>query len=498
DILDEATRKDLFTDTFCKLCRVVLQFESQRMSHYKGKKHAQKVRLYIQMHGEKSVRQEKDGSSFQLALAWFQVNGSEVVDKNKYCNLCNMIFTSPIVALSHYLGKIHAKKLKQLSGDQAYMPAQSMQPVPAEDSSTSSNARLKINDPEKYCRLCCAPFDNPVTAHQHYVGKKHRRNEARKKLLEELGDKAIPAESSTSGSFFSAIGAGYYLCPVCNITLTSIETYQSHMQGNFLSNLCRETVLAILRKKSNKTNYSFQDELTDHIQVQKAQDLQPGRYLVKAEEEEFQDKNIEGGSNLGEVLSSNFKYAQVQHYSLFSETQWSTTTGENRSPSWPSAGEHALEKTPNCHDNKGYYKVGQASEVATIREKSFSLHLVAPSEGCYKLRLAETFTSSYKNEQKFQLEHSEEEKYTREELKYEKETTKQKRKKNSEDAHLGKENEKQKRIKVEIGLGKEKKSRPYKENPAEKESKNPQNGKKSQTNMKREDELLWDESVLTY
>lgn len=32
--LDEATRKDLFTDTFCKVCGAVLQFESQRISHY--------------------------------------------------------------------------------------------------------------------------------------------------------------------------------------------------------------------------------------------------------------------------------------------------------------------------------------------------------------------------------------------------------------------------------------------------------------------------------
>lgn len=65
----------------------------------------------------------------ELAFAWFQTDGSGVLDKNKYCNLCNVIFTSPVVALSHYLGKIHAKKLKQLSGDQAHMPAQTIQPV---------------------------------------------------------------------------------------------------------------------------------------------------------------------------------------------------------------------------------------------------------------------------------------------------------------------------------------------------------------------------------
>ncbi|KFQ08227.1 Zinc finger matrin-type protein 1, partial [Leptosomus discolor] len=204
-ILDEATRKDLFTDTFCKVCRAVLQFESQRMSHYKGKKHAQKVRFYIQMHGEKDERQEHGK----------QKKTDCIMDRNKYCNLCNVFFTSPVVALSHYLGKVHAKKLKQLSGGQAHMPAQSLQPVP-----------------DKYCKLCCAPFNNPFAAQQHYVGKKHRRNEARKKILEELGDKGVPAESSTNSSFFSPIGVGYYMCPVCNISLTSIETYQSHVQGN--------------------------------------------------------------------------------------------------------------------------------------------------------------------------------------------------------------------------------------------------------------------------
>uniref|UniRef100_A0A8C0AQG3 C2H2-type domain-containing protein n=1 Tax=Buteo japonicus TaxID=224669 RepID=A0A8C0AQG3_9AVES len=194
-----------------------------------GKKHAQKVRLYIQMHGKKDERQE-DGKQkktdllvTELALVWFQMDGSGVVDRNKYCNLCNMFFTSPIVALSHYLGKIHAKKLKQLSPS-AEKP---LLPSKAEESSSSSNTRLKLNDPDKYCKLCCAPFNNPLVAQQHYVGKKHRRNEARKKILEELGDKAVPAESSSN-----AVGVGYYMCSICNITLTSIETYQSHVQGN--------------------------------------------------------------------------------------------------------------------------------------------------------------------------------------------------------------------------------------------------------------------------
>ncbi|KAF1499341.1 Zinc finger matrin-type protein 1, partial [Eudyptula minor] len=500
DILDEATRKDLFTDTFCKVCGAVLQFESQRMSHYKGKKHAQKVRLYIQMHGEKDGRQEH-GKQKKTDCVNFQTDGSGVLDKNKYCNLCNVIFTSPVVALSHYLGKIHAKKLKQLSGDQAHMPAQTIQPVSAEESSSSSNTRLKLNDPDKYCKLCCAPFNNPLVAQQHYVGKKHKRNEARRKILEELGDKAVPAESSTNGSLFSAVGVGYYMCPICNIALTSIETYQSHVQGN--KHRIKETALVNLMKKSKKMHDSFQDELTDYIKVQKARGLEPRRYLGKAEEEEFQDKNIEGGGDLGEVVSSNFKCEQGQRSSLFSETQSPTNSGENRSPSWPSACEHALEKTPDCCYNKGYCKEEQASEVVTIRDKSFSL-LVAESKDRYKLMLAETSTSSYRKEQILQIKHFVEEKYISEELKYGKEATKQKRKENIEGVDFGKENQKQKRIKFDIDSVNERKSRPYKdkrvkENFAEKERKKHKKGKKKpQTDGKREEELLWDESVLGY
>ncbi|XP_009873938.1 PREDICTED: zinc finger matrin-type protein 1-like [Apaloderma vittatum] len=216
------------------------------MSHYKGEKRAQNLRRYVQMHGEKDERQEP-GKQIKLALVWFQMDESGVEDKNKCCDVCGMFFTSPAVALSHYLGKVHRKKLKQLSGDQAHMAAQSMQPLsalqmplaekpllPSEaaESSSSSDTKLNLNDPEKYCKLCCAPFNNPLMAWEHYVGKRHRKNEARQKVLKKLGDSAVPAEFVTSGSFFSAVGAGYCVCSVCNIVLTSVQMYHSHMMGN--------------------------------------------------------------------------------------------------------------------------------------------------------------------------------------------------------------------------------------------------------------------------
>ncbi|NXW84898.1 ZMAT1 protein, partial [Alopecoenas beccarii] len=492
-ILDEATRKDLFTNSFCKVCGTALQSESQRTLHHKGKKHTQKIHLYIQVHGEKDERQEH-GKQKKMDCMSFQGDGSGVVSKTRHCNLCNAFFNSPVAVLSHYLEKHHTKMLKQLSGGQAHAPAQSMQPV--SESSLSSNTRLKLNDSDKYCELCSAPFNNSFMAQQHYIGKKHRRNEARKKLLEELGDKAIPAGSSTNDSFLSALGVGYYLCSMCDIVLTSVESYQSHMQGN----KHQIKKLVNLTNKSNRTHDFSQDDFMDYIEFRNSRCLEPSRCLGEAEQEEFRDENTEGRGDHGEVISSHFKCEHSQKSSLFSETQPLTNTGGNKSASWPLAGEHALEKTLNYCYNKGYCKEEQVSEVATVREKSFSLS-VAESKDCYKLTLAETSTSSYVKDQKLHIKPCKEEKHISEELESKKEDTKLKRRKNSEGGDFGKENEKQKRIKLEIDLVNEKKSRPYKhiqltENPAEKDSKNyRRDKKKSQPDVKREEELLWDESV---
>ncbi|NXA31388.1 ZMAT1 protein, partial [Eudromia elegans] len=487
DILDEATRKELFTDTFCKLCGAVLQFESQRMSHYEGKKHAQKVRLYIQMHNEKEERQEH-GKQKKVDCVNFQTDSSGVVDRNKYCNICNMIFTSPIVALSHYLGKVHAKKLKQLSGDQAQMSAQQTQPVSAEESSSSSNKSLELNDPKKYCKLCCAPFNNPLAAHQHYVGKKHRRNEARKKMMEEMGDKAAPAESSTN-----AVGVDQYVCPICNVTLSSVEMYQSHMQEN--KHQTKETKIVDLVKNSKTTYDSFQDELTDYIKVQKNRGLESKTLSRKTDEEVFQDKDIEGRSDPGEVLPSNFTNEQTQHSSLCSETHSPTKTGENSS-----ACENALEPVPDCHCDVACCVDKKASEVATIREEGFGLS-AAKSSDCHELLSAETALSTYRKEQKPLGKHVEESEYINVELKYKNKGTKKRRKENSEDS--GKESEQPKRVKVDVNLINEKRSRSYKdkkrEKLAERESKkHKKDKKKPQTEGKTEEELLWDESILGY
>lgn len=42
-----------------------------------------------------------------------------VSDRSKVCHVCNMNFSSPVVAESHYKGKVHAKNLRMKIGPQA-------------------------------------------------------------------------------------------------------------------------------------------------------------------------------------------------------------------------------------------------------------------------------------------------------------------------------------------------------------------------------------------
>uniref|UniRef100_A0A3Q0THW7 Zinc finger protein 346 n=1 Tax=Amphilophus citrinellus TaxID=61819 RepID=A0A3Q0THW7_AMPCI len=86
---------DLFSDSQCKVCSAVLISESQKLTHYQSKKHANKVRRYLSIQNE----QEPDCN-----------NGD--TDRLKVCHVCNMTFSAPVVAESHYQGKVHAKNLR--------------------------------------------------------------------------------------------------------------------------------------------------------------------------------------------------------------------------------------------------------------------------------------------------------------------------------------------------------------------------------------------------
>nr|XP_021154599.1 zinc finger matrin-type protein 4 isoform X1 [Columba livia] len=212
--------QELFTESYCRVCSAQLISESQRVAHYESRKHASKVRLYYMLH-------PVDGGCPAKKLRSENGSDGDSVDKNKCCTLCNMSFTSAVVAESHYQGKIHAKRLKLLLGEQPALKA--TEPSlgslkPHADGPAAVPAPHPRRDSDRYCQLCAAWFNNPLMAQQHYDGKKHKKNAARADLLEQLGKTLDLGE--LRGLKRS------YTCSVCSVTLNSIEQYHAHLKGS--------------------------------------------------------------------------------------------------------------------------------------------------------------------------------------------------------------------------------------------------------------------------
>lgn len=112
-----------------------------------------------------------------------------LLNSNKTSNRFSSSFAVPSAGLS---SASISPALEKPSAKKPLLPSK------AEEFASTSSTSLELND-TKYCRLCCAPFDNLFSAQQHYVGKKHRRNIARKKIMEELGDEALLAEVRING-----------------------------------------------------------------------------------------------------------------------------------------------------------------------------------------------------------------------------------------------------------------------------------------------------------
>ncbi|XP_065100096.1 zinc finger matrin-type protein 1 [Paramisgurnus dabryanus] len=259
--------KGLLTKTFCYVCEATLLYDAQRFSHYKGKKHAQKVKLFLQDKQAEKLKKSQESKTSLTGLS---------ADPDKFCELCNMVFSSPTVARSHYMGKVHAKNMRKTNappqGNSTPLLA-STAPVaqPAEVAVQKKSAKeqkgasvlcdqeVNDEDPIKYCKLCKASFNNALVAQQHYSGRKHQRNQTRQQMMDELADQSEHASSLT--------------CPICCVTFSSIEMYHAHMKGN--KHQTKEKKVMELCQSQKKVYDSYQDELSDYIQVQKARGLEP-------------------------------------------------------------------------------------------------------------------------------------------------------------------------------------------------------------------------------
>ncbi|KAF7657801.1 hypothetical protein LDENG_00022110 [Lucifuga dentata] len=302
---EEELLKGLLTDGYCHVCEAVLLFESQRLSHYEGKKHAQKLKVYLQ-----TKRAEKMNRGSTLP------QGPMTGDKDRFCELCNMVFSSAVVAKSHYNGKVHAKNLHKQGlqptlidikcAERHSSPRLTQASDNADQKSageevtellqeatgptTTSSTEVDLKDPNRYCALCTASFNNPQMALQHYNGRKHQRNQARQDLLKEMGEDVQQAHS--------------LMCQMCGVEFNSVEMYQAHMQGN--KHQTREKKVVDLCKSQQKVYSSFADELADYVQVQKARGITPiNSHLLPQVDREKEDEEDEEESDKADIAQFN-------------------------------------------------------------------------------------------------------------------------------------------------------------------------------------------------
>ncbi|CAF98707.1 unnamed protein product, partial [Tetraodon nigroviridis] len=269
----------LFTESYCYICNAQLISESQRTAHYEVKREKKsKESLFLVLICLSSLFLSP--CVRVSAPSPLQDCAETEVDRNKCCTLCNMFFTSAIVAQSHYQGKTHAKRVRLVLGEPPNLSAVAsltsagtraarthsgknitsapacrhhswerrhcgverettrdspQAPAPTDSSAcppTSPALPLPVavvggnggREAGKYCCLCGAWFNNPLMAQQHYEGKKHRRNAARARLLEQLAGSLDATESTGLRSSYS--------CSICNVVLNSIEQYHAHLQGS--------------------------------------------------------------------------------------------------------------------------------------------------------------------------------------------------------------------------------------------------------------------------
>ncbi|XP_008069778.2 zinc finger matrin-type protein 1 [Carlito syrichta] len=261
-IWNEQAKTELFTDNFCQVCGVALWFKSQRISHYESEKHAQNVSVYFQMQGEQN---EVPGKRMKIHVGSLQVRKNEVVDRNKFCDLCKMIFNSPIVAQSHYEGKVHAKNLKQVMEEH--------------DQVSPSGFQLEM-------------AGVPLTT------------SAESTFLKTLPVKHSPAFNMRT-----------YVCHICSIAFTSLDMFRSHMQGS--EHQIKESIVISLVKNS-KTRDTYQNECADYIKVQKARGPEPSNCFRKMEEsslETYKHREVVNSRLRHRMIEQRLPFETFQSYS---------------------------------------------------------------------------------------------------------------------------------------------------------------------------------------
>uniref|UniRef100_A0A8D2DBJ1 Zinc finger matrin-type 1 n=1 Tax=Sciurus vulgaris TaxID=55149 RepID=A0A8D2DBJ1_SCIVU len=339
---NEQGKAELFMDNFCQVCGVMLQFESQRISHYESEKHAQNVRFYFQMHGEQN---EVPGKKMKMHVENFKVHRSGIMDRNKFCDLCNMIFSSPVVAQSHYVGKVHAKKLKQLTEEHDQVSPSGFQPEMA------FSMRTYI------CHICSITFTSLDMFRSHMQGSEHQIKESlvinlvkNSKTQDSYQDECadyIKMQTTRELEYrtcFKKMEENYLETlgyremvdsrprPKMYEPRLPFETFQTYPGPYSNSQTVENQLPHCLPAHSKKTYDSFKDELEDYIKVQKARGLDPKTCFRKMRENSVNRgyKEMVDSRPRQRICEPRFSFETSQTY----HQSYSSSPVEDQLPHW--------------------------------------------------------------------------------------------------------------------------------------------------------------------
>ncbi|KAG9490637.1 hypothetical protein GDO78_006124 [Eleutherodactylus coqui] len=337
----------IFSDKHCKVCSAVLISESQKLAHYQSKKHANKYRRYKTIHQEEDISPAKKMKVDDIPQQKVTDDG----DRNKFCPICNMTFSSPVVALSHYDGRTHSKNVKLMEQGGAPQGVPRVTKPAAAAPARLLPANTDKSDPQKFCQLCSATFNNPHMAEQHYKGRKHKKQETKSELMTiytSSGNKlpqTTPLNPLTPGS--GATG-NWYNCDTCNIVLNSIEQYQAHISGSKHKNNLEGIAPTPYwdRPKPTDDRRSFGSFLSSSR-------LLPSKA----------SSTMSGFSSYSDGLSSSFGYSSMtgnysSSYGLSNSRSTTSSEGLLPLPSYPPENEQYFSKDMMSPDSYNYYNQG--------------------------------------------------------------------------------------------------------------------------------------------
>ncbi|XP_074053202.1 lysine-rich coiled-coil protein 1 isoform X7 [Macrotis lagotis] len=269
--------------------------------------------------------------------------------------------------------------------------------------------------------------------------------------------------------------------------------YQSHMQGN--KHQIKESLVVNLMKNSKRTFHSFQDELADYIQVQKARGLEPKTYFRKMVEEHFEmDKYKEEHDVRPQSTMAVFEHRVMpETFQACRGVSALTRTIENTlshcSPAHDSR--LRLESLGHCQPNKEEFS-----------EKFMALGPTQQDDNSGPSSISsDNSTNSYQAGRKPKVTHRRKKRHLREEG--EEQPNVEEEKKNTEDKDAGKDHKAVRRRKAEVnatsvGKPKHRKERRNREIATDKEDRRHRKEKKEPLPRRTEEEMLWDESILGF